>query len=318
MTNLIDLITPTNLQVEHDKFFATDTYSPIFHYIWQDQEINPDFTVKLKYPLWEAIKIHDHPAIVEAASKLFEVEIREDVLDRAVEITKQEGKLSTGTATELKQLFDQAFTEFGLDYTAKIVPQAGFNMRPRHETKELLISEHIQFEYFSMEAEVKHEMVHIIRYLNGKHNGIKRSERFLPTEEGLATWCHDHANNDMSQVQHAMEYVGSAVGIGSSLREIYECFCAMGMSKELSWKRASRHKFGFVDTSLPGDILKPAMYFANAEKVDRLSRDERLRLFVGKIYLDELSQYPNYKGVWPAKKLEKYFSLYVDNKPIVQ
>jgi hypothetical protein len=309
MTSLVDLITPTNLQEEYDKFFASSTYSPIFHYIWQDQEIEPEFSVKLKYPLWEAIRHQDHPAIVESAGKLFEVEISEEVLDRAVVITKQEGKQSSGSAIALKELFDLAFREFDLDYKAKIVDGHGFYMRPRHEKKELLISQHIQFEYFSMEAEVKHEMAHIIRYVNGKQNKIKRSERFLPTEEGLATWCQDHTNDDLSQVQHAMEYVGSAVGIGSGFRDIYECFCAMGMSKELAWKRASRHKFGFIDTSLPGDILKPAMYFANAQKIEELTQDEKVRLFMGKINLDELPSYPAYVGRWSAQKIVNYFSL---------
>jgi hypothetical protein len=309
MTSLVDLITPINLGEEHDKFFASSTYSPIFHYIWQEQEIQPEFSVQLKYPLWEAIKLQDHTAIVEASSKLFEVQISEDVLDRAVAITKQEGQDSKGSAEEIKLLFDQAFKEFNLDYKAKIVERAGFNIRPSHTTKELLISEHIEFGYFSMEAEVKHEMVHIIRQVNGKHNGISPSQRFLPTEEGLATWCQDHANDDLSQVQHAMEYVGSAVGIGSGLREIYDCFCAMGMSKELAWKRAVRHKFGFVDTSLPGDILKPAMYFANAKKVDKLNQEERLRLFVGKINLEEMANHQLYIGQWSHNKIINYFNL---------
>jgi hypothetical protein len=309
MTSLVDLITPTNLREEHDKFFASSTYSPIFHYIWQDQSIEPEFSIKLKYPLWDAIKQQDHPTIIEAASKLFEVEIQEDVLDRAVAITKQDGQASSGSATDLKLLFDQAFKEFDLDYEAKIVERSGFNIRPSHATKELLISEYIEFGYFSMDAEVKHEMVHVIRQVNGKHNGITPSQRFLPTEEGLATWCQDHTNNDLSQVQHAMEYVGSAVGIGSGLREIYDCFCAMGMSKELAWKRAARHKFGFVDTSIPGDILKPAMYFANAEKVDKLSQDEKLRLFIGKINMDEFQVHQAYQGVWNSDKIKNYFNI---------
>ena len=82
-----------------------------------------------------------------------------------------------------------------------------------------------------------------------------------------------------------------------------------GMSKELAWKRASRHKFGFVDTGKSGDILKPAMYFANEEKIDKLTTEEKLRLFVGKISLDELKDHPQYVGKWGEETLTGYFNL---------
>ncbi len=85
--------------------------------------------------------------------------------------------------------------------------------------------------------------------------------------------------------------------------------CELGMSKDLAWKRSSRHKFGFVDTSQPGDILKPAMYYANEIKVAKLTTDEKLRLFVGKIALSELSGYPTYTGIWSAEKIIAYFKI---------
>lgn len=309
MTNLLDLITPTNLEVEREKFFAQANYNPIFHYIWQDQKIDPVFGIKKKYPLWDSIKQQDHYLIMESASDLFEVRISEDMVDRALQVSGTEGDRSTGDIKDLVSAFSEAFTYFNLDYTTKVVSDSGFNIRPKHESQELIISNKIHFEYFSVNAEVHHELVHILRYVNGKHNEVARSQRFLATEEGLASWCQDHTNNDLSQVQHAMEYVASAVGIGSGLREVYECFVAMGTSKELAWKRACRHKFGFVDTSLPGDILKPAMYFDSSEKVSKLTTDEKVRLFRGKIAISELAKYPTYSGLWPADKLISYFKL---------
>lgn len=309
MTNLVDLITPTNLESERDKFLSSSTYNPIFHYVWQDQQIVPEFTIKLKYPLWEAIKVQDHEAIVTAASELFEVEISEDALSRAMSTAKEEGKRSQGSAIEVATLFQKALDEFDLDYTIHVVPNPGFNVRPQHAQKAILISEHAHFEYISMEALVHHELVHLIRFRNGKYNRIRRSQNFLPTEEGLASWCQDVTNDDLSQVQHAMEYVAAAIGVEGSLRDVYDCMRDMGMSKSLAWKRASRHKFGFVDTSRPGDILKPAMYYANAEKVAKLATSERLRLFVGKIALQEFEQYPAYSGLWPGSHLSEYFLL---------
>jgi hypothetical protein len=105
-----------------------------------------------------------------------------------------------------------------------------------------------------------------------------------------------------------MEYVATSVGLGGgSLRDIYECFRDFGASDELAWKRASRHKFGFIDTSVGGDIVKPAMYYANEQKVGELSATEKLRLFVGKIASSELDNHPKYKGLWKSEILAEYF-----------
>lgn len=310
MTNLLDLITPTNLDIERDKFFASNTYNPTFRYIWQDKSIVPNFSIKAKYPLWEAIRVQDHLAITSAASKFFEVNIEDNVLNRAQEHADIKGKGSTGSAEEYKRLMEEALSSFSLDdIRVVITDESGFNSRPNHKDQTLIVSKYIHFEYFSMEGGVHHEFVHILRYQNGKFNEIERSQHFLPTEEGLASWCQDNTNDDNGLAQHAMEYVASGVGQRGSLRDVYNCMRDYGMSPELAWKRACRHKFGFVDTSKPGDILKPAIYYANEEKIAKLSTDEKLRLFVGKIPLSELSNYPVYTGLWPVEKISNYFKL---------
>ena len=310
MTNLLDLITPTNLDSERDRFLSNPSYNPTFRYIWQDQNIQPEFSIRLKYPLWESIKVQDHKGITAAASALFEVTIDNSVLSRAKELSIVKGKVSSGSADEYVALMQAGLSHFGLeDIEILLTDESGFNSRPNHQGKTLIVSKHIHFEYFSVEGGVRHELVHILRYRNGKFNSIKRSPRFLPTEEGLASWCQDNTNDDNGAAQHAMEYVASSVGIVGSLRDIYNCLIDLGMSSDLAWKRACRHKFGFVDTSRPGDILKPAMYFANEEIVSKLTTDEKLRLLVGKIAVSELSAHPTYTGLWPAKQLVEYFKL---------
>lgn len=310
MTNLLDLITPNNLEAAKEDFFANSSSSPRFHYFWEDQINEPRFSIKLKYPLWNAIKIQDHNLITKSASDLFEVQISDSIVKHATTIATIKGKNSRGTPEKFVILMRKALNEFDLqDISVVLTDTPGFNIRPQHDQKQLIVSQQIHFEYFSMEGEVNHELVHALRYRNGKHNQVKRSQRFLPTEEGLASWCQDHTNDDNGAAQHAMEYVASSVGLRGSLRDIYNCLRELGMSKELSWKRSCRHKFGFVDTSQPGDILKPAMYFANEEKIAKLSTAEKLRLLVGKISLDELPDHPAYTGLWPADKLIKYFKL---------
>jgi len=310
MTNLLDLITPTNLVQEKAHFLSSSSYHPLFHYIWQDQTLEPSFSNQLKYPLWEAIRTQDHSAIVQAAQALFEVNISPQQLAHAQQLASVKGEKATGSAEEYVQLLRTGLAEFDLhNIQVVLTDEAGFNARPQHASQTITVSRHIHFDYFSMEGGVHHELVHTLRYHNGKHNHIKRSSRFLPTEEGLASWCQDHTNNDNGFAQHAMEYVATDVGLRGSLRDIYNCLCDYGMDKELAWKRASRHKFGFIDTSRPGDILKPAMYFENEMKIDQLSCAQKLRLFVGKIHEDELISHPSYSGIWPAEKIISYFNL---------
>lgn len=312
MTSLVSLITPINLHEEKEKFLGSHSYNPVFHYIWQDQEIvDLQYKNPLKHVLYNAIINQDVKDITTAALNLFEVKIEDETLKVAKSSAQVKGEKSKGTAEEYARLTREGLDYFGLtDVEVILTDQGGFNARPQHKAKRILVSSHIQFEYFSMEGEVHHELVHCIRYYNGLHNKIKHSLNYLPTEEGLASWCQDNTNSDNGLAQHAMEYVATSVGLdGGSLRDIYECFRGYGASSELAWKRASRHKFGFIDTSIGGDIVKPAMYYANELKVGELSASEKLRLFVGKISLGELNTYHEYRGRWSEDKITQYFKL---------
>jgi len=310
MTSLLSLITPTNLAIEKVKFLASSTYNPTFHYVWEEDIAEPTFKNEAKYSLWRAIKSQDHQNIVSSAATFFSVSISDHDLQAAKAAAAVKGKISPGSAIEYVVLLQEGLNYFGLDDVQLIISdESGFNARPNHYAKTIIISKHIHFDYFSMEGGVRHELVHTLRYRNGKHNHVVRSANYLPTEEGLASWCQDNTNDDNGLAQHAMEYVASSVGLKGSLRDMYNCMRDLGMSSELAWKRASRHKFGFVDTSKPGDILKPAMYYANETKVDKLTTQEKLRLFVGKIALSDLPQHPHYVGLWPENQIIKYFKL---------
>jgi hypothetical protein len=309
MTNIISLITPHNILEEKEKFFASSNYNPTFQYRWQQEQVAPIFQSPLKQQLWKAISVQDHQEITRVAGKLFEVSLDDQIIKQASHDAVQKGKIAEGSANELAALFTQALQEFEIDYQVKIVNKPGFNVRPKHESRKILISEYVHFEYFSMEAEVHHEMVHIIRSENGRFNAISRNLNYLPTEEGLASWCQDHTNDDNSFAQHAMEYVATSIAVEGSLRDVYNCFRELGASPELAWKRASRHKFGFVETKKSGDIMKPAMYYYNEQKIANLSKEARLRLFVGKISLNEIPNHPQYVGHWSQKKIESYFHL---------
>jgi hypothetical protein len=112
---------------------------------------------------------------------------------------------------------------------------------------------------------------------------------------------------DASLFQHATEYTATEIGLKSSLRQMIEYFCDIGFTKELAWQRAIRHKFGFVDTSQSGDIMKPSMYFYTEQKLKNLQMNDLLKLFVGKISLKEIHTIKKYSGLIPQEKLLTFF-----------
>ncbi len=310
MLSFLSLTTPTNLDSEAVKFFASPTYHPIFHYTWQDEAMVAPAKDVRKQRLYQAIFRQDTGEITRRAAELFEIDMTDDLLTQARRAaTNAQIAKHTGSAAEFATLLQETFQAFALHYTVEITDANGFNARPEQSKQRIVVSRDIHYEFFSMEGGVRHDLVHILRYENEKYNRLKRSPNYLPTEEGLASWAQDHAVPDSGLAQHAAEYVGSAIGMKGTLRDIYDYMVDIGMSKELAWKRAARHKFGFVDTKEPGDIMKPAMYYAGETKVANLSRDEKLRLFVGKIGFADLPRYPAYTGRWSADELVSYFHL---------
>lgn len=312
MTSLLAVLTPVNLSVEKDKFFESESYSPVFRYGWQAEPPPMKIPNTRQGTLLKNIYAEDAVGITRAAEQVFETVISPDLTVQAEKIVaEKKAVISQGDAGQFADMLRQAFRVFHIPYKVHIVDHGGFNARPVHHKHVIEVSAQIHFEMFSLEGGVRHDLTHVMRYLNGQANHVKRSADYLPTEEGLASYTQDRVPGvvDNSHAQHAIEYLASAVGLQGSLRDIFNFMCASGMSRELAWKRASRHKFGFTDTSVPGDILKPAMYFANEQIITGLSSDERVRLFIGKIAVRDLPGHPVYDGRWPGKMLIDYFNL---------
>jgi hypothetical protein len=86
----------------------------------------------------------------------------------------------------------------------------------------------------------------------------------------------------------------------------------LGFPPELAWQRAARHKYGWIDTSKPGDILKPSMYFHHLQEVKKLTHSQRLCLFVGKISIQDLEKYQKYSGKIPLEKIQEFYNVKMD------
>lgn len=311
--NLAKLLTPTNLAQEKVKFFNSTHYHPQFIYSrYTQEEINLWLSKKPHLAvLKDAIDNQNDEVITSIATSIFGAAIEEEPLTIAKQATQQIPEKITPQSTEkIERAFASAFSLLELDYSLVITDEHGYNFRPKYSKKELHMSLYAQFEFFSIDGEIKHELLHIIRHENNVFNGYKRDHHYLHTEEGLACYFQDTYGDrgNSSLFQHAAEYLVTEVCLDGSLRDAVEFLQELGFSKELAWQRASRHKFGFHDTSLPGDIMKPSMYFYNEFRVQQLTDDERYRLLSGKLHYDSLKDVSAYKGKFSRDKLEIFFT----------
>jgi len=303
--NLLHLITPTNLAEEEEKFFGSTSYHPQFRYDWsQELQQDTDFV--------SAVLNQDYNQITSLAETLFSVPWSTELLQQAqLMIVNNPEEIPHPTLEELVLAQQNALDELGIPYAVVVSDEKGFVARPQHAKKQLVISRDIHFHFFSLQSSVRHDMSHIVRYLNGEHNQIVRSENYLPTEEGLASFMQDYGGHEPnhSRFQHAAEYAVTDVCRNGSLRDAVEYLVSIGFPTKLAWQRAVRHKFGFMNTARPGDIMKPAMYFAYEQQIKQLSDDEQFRLFVGKISLSDLPMYPAYTGRWSKEELKAFFDI---------
>jgi hypothetical protein len=316
MSTILSIITPINLEEEKEKFFKSKTYCPQLKYSWDHDAIKKSFKGirKISSNFFDSILNHQPERISQTASEFFESHIDNNILTYAKKILtnqKPEKNHNVQKLSTVLRKFEDAFLFFEIDYQLTVQKKEGFNFRPAHHKRRLLISHKANFQYLPLEGSVKHELVHVIRYLNGLHNKIKYRWRYLPTEEGLACYIQDYhtKNGSVSLYQHAAEYVATDISLKGSMRDVYNFFRDSGFDEQFAWSRGIRHKFGFQDTSKPGDIMKPSMYFFNEQKIKLLSKDEILRLFVGKVSFKDLTKYPNYKGAFTEKKVREFFEL---------
>lgn len=312
---LLKFLTPINLEEEKRKFLASKTYQPIFKYEWQGQQIEWLGRYKSgRYKDWiEAFLDQDLNKVVELGKKLFIVELTDKRIRQAREIISQTklNKLKQPSFRKIKEEFEKVFSNLELNWQVKL-GGSGFNFRPDHKRRILWVGNDMSLELMSLEGEIRHEVLHIIRYENGLFNQIKRSQDYLPTEEGLAAYFHDFGGKEenYSLYQHAAEYLATRVALKGSLREVVEFFLEIGFSKDLAWQRGVRHKFGFIDTRLSGDIMKPAMYFYHEMKVkEDLTDKDRLRLIMGKVDYDDLVTLGEYTGKISKESLMDFYNL---------
>lgn len=309
MMTYLKLTTPTNIAEEKEKFFKSKTYSPQFEYQWDARVIAKYKTAKPELSeLADALVSQDKTAIEGAATAYFDVVFRPQDIAFAQRLIQTIPPASNGTAEELAPLLERKLRELGIDYGVEVIDKHGFQCRPDHKAKVVRISKYLHLQFYSTEGVANHELVHIIRAINGAHNGIAATPDYLPTEEGLGILVQDGLLRapSASAFQHALEYLAAHLSREAGFREIYSFLRQHGCDAENAWLRGIRQKFGLHDTAQPGGIMKSGMYFYHQQLLRELDTSELVRLFVGKIPLSQLAKYPNYTGKLPKETIEAF------------
>lgn len=306
----LKLITPINLAMEKERFFSSKDYSPQLEYDWNGQALEKIIQTNLKGgKLVDALLSQSGEAIVSAGAEFFDVEFRSEDIAFAEGLISHIPKSLNGTADEYAGLMCQKLTKLGIDYKVEIVDEHGFQGRPNHAKRVLKLSKYLHLQFLALDGITNHELVHIVRAVNGKYNDIPVSDDYLPTEEGLACLIQDKLLNvpTASAFQHALEYLAAYLSQTVGFRGIYNFLIDHGCDSENAWLRGIRQKFGLRDTSQAGGLIKSGMYFYHENLLKGLSEEELLRLLVGKISLGELSEYSQYIGKIPKDILAEMF-----------
>ncbi|HSE29202.1 MAG TPA: hypothetical protein VLA77_01290 [Candidatus Saccharimonadales bacterium] len=302
----LNAITPINISEEKHKFFNNSNYQPQLEYNWDEKSIEGYKRVSpLFSDLVDAMVAQDVPQIHIYSREYFDVDFRPQDLEFAANLIRRIPEASNGTADELAKIFQSKLDALNIDYKVEVVDKHGFQCRPNHPAKKVEISKYLHLQFLSTEGVASHELVHVIRAVNGDHNGIAIQHDYLPTEEGLSCLIQDELLKEpsASSFQHALEFLAADLSSKASFKEVFDFLVSMGADEESAWLRGIRQKFGVKDTSKPGSLMKSGMYFYHERLLSELSKQELARLFVGKIPQHHLSNYPKYSGVVPEEKI---------------
>jgi hypothetical protein len=254
----------------------------------------------------EELLTQDIDQLGKVAADFFAIKFRPADVTAAEHIVKTVPPESHDTAEDLAKLMRKKLADMGIDYEVTIDDRQGFQCRPNHREHRLSISKYAHLQFFPAESVAMHELVHIVRAVNGEFNNIPVDKNYLPTDEGLACLVQDEflRGPTPSAFQHAIEYLAAHYSRTHGFREVYEFLRDHGCDAENAWLRGIRQKFGLIDTSRPGGLMKSAMYFYHERLLSELSQDELIRLFIAKIPANKLPDYPHFEGIVPLEKLQ--------------
>ena len=299
MFKLADL-TPTNLQEEKEKFFASNfKYNPQFKY---RKHIPQSYLLefgkpKLKY-LFLAKKI-------QRIAKKNKINSKNNPINQELLVKKIKSYLKDY----------QLENDYQIDFSKDFVSRISVNFKE----KSIKVRLPIVLQVEDLEGILNHELgTHALRQLNyEQQKWYKKKKRYglhnhTVTEEGLAVINEKVAAKNLLLDRSAFNYLGVYYAMRHSFVQTFQFFLKKGETRERAWNVTFKKKRGLKNTSLHLAFTKDLVYFQGAIEVLKYLRKNNYdptALYWGKL---------DWRDVEKVKKMNPNFEpllprFYTDN-----
>jgi len=321
--NLLELVSPVNLQSEKEEFFASKNYNPQFEYkislrkfvlieerlkeleiddsTWQGvllNEVKEKFLIDCNF----AKQIgRDSVKFTEAnQKKYYSVSDLHDgeiliLAEKEISSAKSTKISKKYTAERVQKIFRSFLLSKQIPWSVVIDRELIPLLSVNYFQEIIRINPKIELSQIELERMLVHEVeTHLYRYLNGKNLfqmasvGLKNYEK---TEEGLATYNESllFPEDKTFLKRFYLRYKAVLFGEKNSFRKLYEYLIdEFGFDDEEAWRTTLRIKRGMSDTSQVGAFLKDKIYLQGFFAVSNLPFVKIQKLYKGKFSLEHL------------------------------
>jgi len=292
--NLLQQLTPVNLDQEKQKFFSDQSYNPQFIYT---ESVDEDKLRQYPKPSQELVKLAE-----KIVAKKLEDPSPSENLGRI---------LTQAEVTEKAKLFLQLH---GLENRFSVVWSASFLSRATMTTNALKLKTVATFRELGTAGMLFHEVgTHALRRVNYEQQPWYRKKKkygfseYLETEEGLASLHSLLPIPNKSLAKSAIRFLATSHSQTKSFSQLWEFLSPLISDTEERWMVVARQKRGIADTALPGTFMKDALYFSGAVKMARwltANKFDLTLLYYGKLAVEDIEKAmqlnPNFEPKLPS------------------
>jgi uncharacterized protein (TIGR02421 family) len=312
---LLSYLRPLNFRQEAEKFNLDKTYNPQFIYKnydeecsaikkslrnirYDDSELGHLFEEKIQeLNLYlDLIKARGSDEFSDVSKMIFGYPTSNDLYFLPEKEAKPVIKKKKYTSQELKGIFEQILTEYGLKDWRVIIKSNILAKCMTNKNKKIIIKNNSVFSEDRIKSLIIHEIeTHLMTAENGSRQKFRLFNygfaNYLETQEGLAMY-NVKINGDIGDEDFHKEALTEAIFLAEkySFSELYHHLKAKKLSKRSTSDICFRIKRGMADTSKPGAFTKDYCHYRGRHQIKQfLDQGGDLRdLYLGKFNLKDL------------------------------
>lgn len=340
---LLSALTPVNFEMEREKFFAQENYSPQFIYkkpsnseldlLRSRLEIFPlenDYSIlgKIFYHKQQELikKIETIRAIGTESFTAQSLDLYGEPTGKLVDLAEKnyQNKIITETngvylkQSEVIALLSKKLNRAEIPHKIVVVKDLSARITVKTLEKSILINlrSGALFKHSDLIGTIAHEIeTHAYRYANGMLQPFKIFSEglggYLATEEGLAIYSKEQAyKNPRKFITRALGVLAVHWALTASFYEIYQRLRAKGVLPKTAFSITYRAKRGLADTSRPGAFTRDYLYLKGVLEIEKYIDQgfDPKKLYVGKIGIADLPAISKLSGMKEPKYLPEWLT----------